>query len=136
MNLLAGKSLVVLNSSNETIEFLTDWFEQQGMTVHAATVTEFRKGGRDIAAFIAMAAPDVIIFDVSFPYVANWEYLQRLRQDGPLKNVAVVMTTPNAEVLRTVSSVLNPETTHEIVGKPADMQQLTAMVRNQIVAAV
>jgi CheY-like chemotaxis protein len=133
---LAGKSLVVLNTSAETIELLKAWFEGEGMTVHPATVTEFRTGGGDIAAFLAKAAPDVIIYDVALPYVANWQFLQQLQMDGSFKDVPLVVTTPNAHVLRTISDVLNPEGTHEIVGKPADMRQLTAKVRNQLALAV
>jgi CheY-like chemotaxis protein len=132
MNPLAGKSLVVLNTSADTIELLKSWFEAEGMIVRTATVSEFRTGEGDIAAFLAMAAPDVIIYDVALPYVANWQFLQKLRTDGPFKDVPLIVTTPNAHVLRTVTNLSNAEATHEIVGKPADMQQLTAMVRDRI----
>ena len=135
MNPLAGKSLVVLNTSAETIELLTLWFEAQGMTVHSATVTEFRKGERDLGAFITATRPDVVIFDVALPYVANWQFLQAMR-DGPLSGIPVIVTTPNAQVLGTVSNVLSPESTHEIIGKPADMQELTEKARNQIAVGV
>jgi CheY-like chemotaxis protein len=130
------KSVVVLNSSAETIELLATWFEGEGMLVHAASVTAFRKGERDFAQFIAAAAPDVVIFDVALPYMLNWQFLQEGREAGPLNGIPVIVTTPNEEVLRTICNVSNAESTHEIVGKPLDMQQLTRKVMALLAAGV
>jgi CheY-like chemotaxis protein len=132
VNALAGKSLVILNTSVETIELLTTWFEGQGMVVHAATVTQFRRDGRDLARFIAAAAPDVVIFDVALPYVANWQYLRDVLDNGPLKDIPVVVTTPNAQALCTVTNMCDPGVVFEIVGKPADMQELTSRVTSYL----
>ena len=133
MNPLAGKTLVVLNTSTDTINLLTSWFEAAGMTVHGAAVDEFRDRGRDLAAFVAISRPDVIVFDVALPYVRNWKFLQSMRA-GPLAGIPLIVTTPNARVLQTVSDVFEPGVPHEIVGKPADMEQLTATVTEQILA--
>jgi CheY-like chemotaxis protein len=136
MRPLAGKILVVLNSSFETLDIVKAWFEAEGMVVHTATVSQFRTGGADLAGFIATTAPDVIVYDVALPYVANWRFLQNLRDDGPLKGRSVIVTTPNEQVLSSVSHLLNGEVTHEIIGKPADMQQLTVKVTQLIAVGV
>ena len=132
MELLRGKSLVVLNTSVDAIQLLQTWFEARGMIVHTANVAEFRKGGRDLAQFIAESAPDVVIYDVALPYVANWKFLQSLRQDGPLGRVPLIVTTPNERVLAAVATISDATPLHEIVGKPADMEQLTSRITRLI----
>jgi CheY-like chemotaxis protein len=127
-NALAGKSLLVLNTSRDTVELLKSWFEIQGMLVYAELVSNFRSGGEDLAALVGRIAPDVIIYDVAVPYIANWQFFMKQREDGPLKAIPVIVTTPNERVLTSVVSVLEGHTVHEIVGKPADMQQLTEKV--------
>jgi CheY-like chemotaxis protein len=66
------------------------------------------KGVLDCAGFAVSAAlsdpeelellarsgrPDVIVYDVSFPFGKNWQTLQRLRSLPALRNVPVVVTT-------------------------------------------
>lgn len=134
MNLLTGKSLAVLNSSRDTVELLKSWFELEGMIVHTAAVSEFRTGGGDLYAFIARSAPDVIVYDVALPYMPNWQFLEEVR-NGPLKGIPLIVTTPNEHILRTVISATNDgQIIHEIVGKPADMQQLTSKVIGLVTA--
>jgi CheY-like chemotaxis protein len=125
MNPLAGKSLAVINTSLDALELVRTWFEARGMVVHVASVLEFRSGREDLASFIARAAPHVIIYDVAVPYLANWRFLEKARQDGPLRGIPLIVTTPNARVLAAVIELHGAQSIHEIVGKPADMEQLT-----------
>ena len=131
MNPLAGKSLVILNTSDETIELLKSWFEERGMVVHGATVTEFRKNGGDLPAFIAAAAPAAVIFDIALPYAANWRYLQEQCRDVCAGSQS---SSPRPTSPRSLPSPASrdPEVAHEILGEPADLEALTAKVIKQI----
>jgi CheY-like chemotaxis protein len=124
--------MVVLNNDAETIGTVKTWFEAQGMLVRGAKVTAFQTGERNLASFVAAATPDVIVFDVALPYVANWQHLHDLRADERLWGIPIIVTTPNAEVLRTVAAVCNPGVTHQILSKPANLQELTAKVIREI----
>jgi hypothetical protein len=53
-----------------------------------------------------------------------------------LKDIPLIVTTPNERVLRSVTNVLSQDVVHEIVGKPADLQQLTAKLTKLMTAAV
>ena len=136
MKRLAGKSLAIINSSPETLEFLKTWFQDHGMVVHTACASAFRTQTADIDSFIDGAAPDVVIYDVSLPYIENWKFLETQRSDGALLGIPLIVTTPNAGILASVSHAFSPEGVHELLGKPADMERLTTRVADLLTARV
>jgi CheY-like chemotaxis protein len=131
---VTGRSLVALNTSTDTTEMLKVWFEMHGMIVHTGLVADFRVHDRDFADFLAAAAPEIVIFDIAIPYEANWRFLQRLREDGPLRDVPVIVTTTNERVLRSLVGDDLRIPVHELVGKPYDMSALLELVTNNLTA--
>lgn len=125
---LAGKSVGVIDASDDSAELLKSWFEFSGARVAATTqLTQFRLGHADIREWLHLAAPDVVIYDIGPPYEANWTFLQQLRE-GPLRGVPLVVTTTNEHVLRALIGQHPELPIHELIGKPVDLDALAACV--------
>src|SRR6266404_4952354 len=57
-------SVVVLNSSQDTIDLLKVVLEEQGFTVASAHVASVKSGEIDVLEFVNKHSPDVIVYDV------------------------------------------------------------------------
>jgi CheY-like chemotaxis protein len=61
-------SIVVLNSSQDTIDLLKVVLEEQGYAVATAHTSSIRNGELDVLDFVEKHSPDVIVYDVALPY--------------------------------------------------------------------
>ena len=75
--------------------------------------------------------PQVIVFDVSFPYELNWQRFREFQQLGDECRVPVVLTTTNQRALTEWSGATS---VLEILGKPYDLEQLLAAVRRALIS--
>ena len=131
---LTGRSVAILNSSSDTLDLLKVWFESCGMRVHTAAVREFRLRHADIKEWLSGTRPEVVIFDIAPPYDENSAFLQRLRMDGTLVGIPIIVTTTNDRIVR--KWVKNADVPiHEIVGKPYDLEALTGSVVKALTSA-
>ena len=132
---LAGKSIAVVDSAYDSAELLKSWFEFCGARVSVATqLTQFRIGQADIRDWLALAQPDVVVFDIGPPYEANWTFLEQLR-DGPLRRIPLVVTTTNEAVLRRLTEPGADIPIQQLVGKPYDLDELAECVARLVAAA-
>jgi hypothetical protein len=76
----------------------------------------------------------VVIFDVAPPYDENSAFLQRLRMDGPLLGVPIIITTTNERILRAWVKTADVPI-HEIIGRPFDLEALTGSVVKALTSA-
>src|SRR5262245_9961102 len=108
----------------------------------------FLKGVLDCAGMAAIASPstvdeleslaqrirpDAIVYDVSYPFVENWNQLQQARTRTPLRDIPVVITTSEAqELFRRVGYA----GAIELFARPKDLAAFQAAVRAAIQTAV
>ena len=125
--------VAVFNASEDTVDVLTVFFEQQGFRAAGRTWPARSPLDRDVAlAFMSQHRPHVVVFDVSFPYDHNWQRFQEFQELGDAYRVPVVLTTTND---RALSDFVGSSHAMEIVGKPYDLDQLLAAVRRALASA-
>ena len=126
-------SIIVLNSSTETIEILKIALEEQGYAVAAGHVADLKKGQLDVIDFVEEHQPDVIIYDVAIPYEENWRFLRLLQSSEALKDAKWVITTTHRKRLEELVGECGD--VYEVVGKPYDLIQITNAVKNALAEA-
>lgn len=87
----------------------------------------------DLEGLAQRARPDAIVYDVSYPFVENWQQLQQVRNRAALRNIPFVVTTSEArELFRRVgcSSAI------ELFARPSDLAAFQSAVRSAIETSV
>ena len=123
-------SVLILNSSQDTIDVLKVALEQQGFVVAWAHVAAVKSGEADLLALVDQHSPDVIIYDIALPYEENWTFLRLLQTSDALKGIRWVLTTTHRK--RLMELVGEVGDVHEIVGKPYDLKQIVDAVKGSL----
>jgi CheY-like chemotaxis protein len=125
-------TIAIFNASQDTVDMLTAFFEHCGYrAVGEPWPAREPLGLEAVQAFVARHQPDVIIFDISFPYDHNWQRCQEFREASDARRIPTVLTTTNK---RALEDIVGPTTTIEIVGKPYDLQTLAVTVSRALSA--
>ena len=121
--------VAVINTSPDTVEILKDLFQRAGFVVATGYTHDIRDGRIDLAAFLRVHAPDVIVYDIAPPYETNWRFLQHLRQTV-LSGYRFVLTTTNPA--RVEPLVGRDERVYEVVEKPGDLDVILRATREAL----
>lgn len=121
--------IAVFNSSSDTVDLLRTFLEQQGFQTVVGHIPEVKSGELDFIAFIEHHAPAVIVYDISPPYEANWNFLRLVRSSEPVKAHRFVITTTNKPAL---DKLVGESEAIEIIGKPYDLQLVVDAVRSAL----
>jgi CheY-like chemotaxis protein len=130
----ATPTVAIFNASQDTIDMLTVFFEQCGYrAVGEPWPAREPLGVEAVRAFVAVHRPDVIVFDISFPYDHNYHRCREFHDLHDTRQVPVVLTTTNE---RALTEMVGPTATIEIIGKPYDLERLAEAVARALRAAV
>jgi CheY-like chemotaxis protein len=130
----ATPTVAVFNASQDTIDMLTVFFEQCGYhAVGEPWPAREPLGVEAVRAFVANHRPDVIVFDISFPYDHNWQRCREFHDIHDPRHIPVVLTTTNE---RALTEMVGPTPTIEIIGKPYDLDRLAEAVARVLRATV
>jgi CheY-like chemotaxis protein len=110
--------VLIINSSEDTIEMLRLVFEQRGWNSASAHVADLKRGRADLLELVRQHQPAVIVYDLAPPYEENLVFLRALRTSSALEDVPFVLTTTNEAAVRKAGG---PDDTLEIFGKPFDL---------------
>ncbi len=95
---------------------------------------DLKKGNVDFVQFLVRHDPQVVIFDISPPYAENWHFFKTIQNVKAMDGRGLVLTTTNKNRLDEVVGA--DSTAIEIVGKPYDLQQITAAITAALRAVV
>ena len=117
--------VAVVNTNPDLVELLKTEIERAGFVVLVIHLNDIRQG-LDVEAVLAQHDPQVIVYDVIFPYERNWRFFQHLRETS-FRNRRFVLTTPNADGVRRL--VGKDERVYEIIDDRADTDAIVQAVR-------
>ncbi len=83
----------------------------------------------EIETLAEQSRPDAVIYDVSFPFVENWNRLQHLRSRPALSGIPFVITTSEPQELERRVGV---STAIELFSRPKDVRQFQSAVKMAI----
>ena len=125
--------VAVLNASSDTVEMLRASLEAEGFHAVTGHITDLKKGELDLISFVEHHRPAVIVYDISPPYEANWNFLRLVRSSEAVRECRFVLTTTNKPAL---DGLVGGDTeAHEIIGKPYDLDRVVSAVRKALGAA-
>jgi len=120
------RKVVVFNASDDTVDMLTAFFRMLGLEAAGeAWPARNPLSVEVVQEFVRRHQPDVIVFDVSFPYDHNWTRYREFRQADGIGDIPIILTTTNAKALH---DIVGETEALEIVGKPYDLDELAAIV--------
>ncbi len=119
--------VALINASDDTVEMVQRMLSASGIDcLTGCHFADLKKGNVDFGQFLAKYDPQVVIFDISPPYAENWQFFKTLRDAKTMERRGLVLTTTNKDRLDEI--VGEDSTAIEIVGKPYDLQQITAAI--------
>jgi len=123
-----GRSYVAVTFSPQpsVAYFLRGVLDSAGFAVSDAS---FRPDDLEVA--IQRNRPDVIVYDVSYPFRENWHQCQQLLTHAGAADIPVVITTSEQRELRRTAGV---SADVELFRRPDDVSELREAVRRAIEA--
>lgn len=119
--------VAILNSNDDLVEMLRNLIEQAGFVTVHGHIDDVRRGRLDLLNFIRQHNPRVIVYDLVPPYDRSWNYLRSLRHTEYMEGRQFVLTSVNVGRAREV--VGSSEMVYEIVGKPVDLDEIVAAIK-------
>ena len=120
-------AVALFNANDDTVEMVQRMLSASGIdSLGGCHFADLKKGNVDFGQFLAKYDPQVVIFDISPPYAENWQFFKTLRDATTMEGRGLVLTTTNKNRLDEVVGA--DSTALEIVGKPYDLQQITAAI--------
>jgi CheY-like chemotaxis protein len=92
----------------------------------AASVPVLRARGKSVRTFLMEHRPQVVLYDVTSPYRANWAALQQARAEGALRDASVIVLTGNAVALE---AAIGLHSAVELKGTAVDAAQIGGLLR-------
>jgi DNA-binding response OmpR family regulator len=119
--------VALFNANEDTVEMVQRMLDASGFNcLVGCHFADLRRGRIDFARYLREHEPEVVIFDISPPYLENWHFFTTLRDGKAMEGRGLVLTTTNKERLDEMVG-LDSEAL-EVVGKPYDLDQIKSAI--------
>lgn len=122
--------IAIVNSNDDLLDILKDFFEQEGYRVATAHARTFREQPEMMESFLATYDPKVFLWDIAPPFEEHWHFFQTISQSLLMQGRRFVLTSTNEQQVREVAG--SEEEIVEVVGKPFDLAYLLQAVGRAI----
>ena len=113
--------VAVMNSSKEITQMLEEIIQDAGHTTCSVFTYEFKNQEDEFDQYVQLHKPEVILYDIAPPYKENYQLFHKLSMREAADQIPFVLTSTNKDALE---SIVGPTSTHELVGKPYDLQEI------------
>src|SRR5579885_1250361 len=88
--------VAIFDSSEEIGGILIDIMQMEGFATISGKISDLRNGRISLEEVLGGQKPDVIVYDVVFPYEQSWEYLKELKgKTEVIGDARFILTTTN-----------------------------------------
>ena len=92
--------IALFNASDDTVDMVQRMLDASGFScLIGCHFADLKKGRVDFARYVGEHKPDVVIFDISPPYLENWQFFKTLRDGQAMQGRGLVITTTNKDRL-------------------------------------
>jgi DNA-binding NtrC family response regulator len=123
--------VAIINSNEDIVEAIRLIIDDAGFSTVGAHLVDFKKGKKDLVAFLQEHNPRVIVLDIAPPYEENWNFFQLMKSSQAAEGCHFVLTTTNKKVLE---DLVGKTPTIELVGKPFDLDEIVKAVQKMMKA--
>jgi CheY-like chemotaxis protein len=117
--------VIAVSAQPSVATFLRNILEDAGFSAIAVSTG----AASDLTAEVRARHPDAIVYDIGFPFRANWETLRRFQADQAFAQTPLVITTGDAPAL---SRQVGYDHAIELFCRPKDLSD----IRNAVFAAI
>jgi DNA-binding response OmpR family regulator len=119
--------IALFNASDDTVDMVQRMLDASGFScLVGCHFADLKKGRIDFARYVGERQPEVVIFDISPPYLENWVFFKSLRDGKAMDGRGLVLTTTNKQ--RLDETVGQDSEAFEVVGKPYDLDQIKVAI--------
>jgi hypothetical protein len=127
--------VALFNASDDTIDMIEQLLREAavGQTLIWCHFADLKKGIVNFDAYLARHNPEVVIFDLSPPYDANWTFFKTMRDSVTMQQRGCVLTTTNKDRL---DEVLGQDShALEVVGREKDLRLIAQAIERETARA-
>jgi DNA-binding response OmpR family regulator len=121
--------VAIINTNEDVVEAIRLILGDAGFVTIGAHLVDFKKGRRDLVAFLQEHNPRVIVLDIAPPYEENWNFFQLMKNSQAARGREFVLTTTNKKILE---DLVGKTSTIELVGKPFDLDEIVKAVQKMM----
>ncbi len=124
-----GEVIAVINSTIDVVDILEVALQDEGYNTVGGLIPDFKRGQRDLVAFMLEHKPDLIVWDIAPPYQQNVIFLNMVQNMMVMQKVKWIFTTTNKVALAQTSEKIQA---FEIIGKPMDLEVIINLVKKTL----
>jgi len=127
--------VALFNASDDTIDMIVAILKEAGTGQYLRWVhfADLKKGIVNFDVWMTNNNPEVVIFDLSPPYDANWTFFKTMRDSETMQHRGCVLTTTNKDRL---DEVLGHDShALEVVGRDEDLRWIADAIQRETARA-
>jgi DNA-binding NtrC family response regulator len=121
--------VAVINANEDIIDLIRLLLDDEGIPSISGHVIDFKRGRKDLLAFLREHNPRVIVYDISPPYEENWKFFQLVKNAKEADGREFILTTTNKTALE---QLVGKTDAIEIIGKPFDLEEVITSIKQKL----